>query len=984
MNLTPAQSLELEKLLKERTAGDVFFAEFDRALYSTDASIYQIMPQGVFLPRSHEDVVAATELAARFGLAIVPRGGGTSLSGQSIGAGLIVDFSKYMSRISIDPHSRTARVQPGVVLDQLNAAAAPHGLQFGPDVATSSRANLGGMLGNNSAGARSIWHGKMVDSVIAVDIVLADGTSTTFAPMTPSELKHARAAGGLLGNVHREVARVVTDNRAEILRRFPPILRRVSGYNLDEFVPECRTRFPQPRLLIEARANQRRMYPDAEWNLASLIVGAEGTLGTVTEALVHLLPLPKVRGILVLHFDSMTHAVESVGTILSCNPSAAELLDGLILRLAEKSLEYRHYLDFVVGHPESLVLVEFNGDSTDEVQSKADELIGKLQGQPGLFHILPALEKSMCDHVWACRKAALPLLLGVPGARKPVAFVEDGAVSPEHLSEFVAAFREIMTRHDTDGAFYGHASVGCLHIRPMLDMTSPIDIARLERISEEVCSLVMRFGGAMSGEHGDGLARSYLNERLFGSRLYSAFKEIKAAFDPANRLNPGKVVDGPSPIENLRFGAKYQAIEPPTTFDFSREGGFARAVELCNGAGVCRKLQTGTMCPSFMVTRDEEHSTRGRANALRMVLSGALDAKELTGDRLLATYDLCLQCKGCKAECPSNVDVAKLKMEFLDGYYREHGAPLGIKLIAHAATLNRLGSAVAPLSNWAATWPGATWLANKILGIDPRRPLPRFERNHFRKWFRHRGGRIEPNAPRGPIVLLDDCLTSYCEPTVNRAAVQVLEAAGYEVHLAGLPCCGRTLASKGFLREAKQLAEENLEMLVPWARRHIPIVGCEPSCLLMLVDEYPDLIPGPDATAVAKCAALIDSHLIRAGVDLAARPDPEKLLLHGHCHQKALVGVRDTQQALAQLGGATVTIVDSGCCGMAGSFGYEHYDVSMAIGERVLFPAVRKASDATIIAPGFSCRHQIEHGTGRKAKHPIEWLAEGVADLGPA
>ena len=448
------------------------------------------------------------------------------------------------------------------------------------------------MIGNNSAGARSIWHGKAVDSVISLDVVLSDATTTTFAPVTPQERTALAARGDLLGQIYREVTRVVGENRDEIFARFPPILRRVSGYNLDEFVPECRLRYPEPRLLKAARANEARMYPGADFNLARLIVGAEGGLATVTEALVHLLPLPKVRGILVLHFDTMQNAVASVGTILSCEPSAAELLDGLILRLAEKSLEYRNYLDFVVGQPESLVLVEFNGETTAEVQAKADELTQKLAGQPGLFHILPALEKQLCDHVWACRKAALPLLLGLPGTRKPVAFVEDGAVSPEHLPAFVKRFEAIMERHGTEGAFYGHASVGCLHIRPMLDLREPVDIDRLEKISHEVCDLVIEFNGAMSGEHGDGLARSYLNERLFGARLYQAFRQVKAAFDPDNRLNPGKVVDGPSPVESLRYGAAYRTMEVPTTFDFSREGGFARAVELCNGAGVCRKLQT--------------------------------------------------------------------------------------------------------------------------------------------------------------------------------------------------------------------------------------------------------------------------------------------------------------------------------------------------------------------------------------------------------
>jgi Fe-S oxidoreductase len=427
-------------------------------------------------------------------------------------------------------------------------------------------------------------------------------------------------------------------------------------------------------------------------------------------------------------------------------------------------------------------------------------------------------------------------------------------------------------------------------------------------------------------------------------------------------------------VENLRYGETYQTADVPTTFDFSRDGGLAGAVELCNGAGVCRKLQSGTMCPSFMVTRDEEHSTRGRANALRMVLSGALDPDELTGERLFATYDLCLQCKGCKAECPSNVDVAKFKMEFLDGYYRRHGAPLGVRMMADAARLNRLGSMLAPLSNWAAQMPGAGWLARRILGVDARRPLPRFERNHFRKWFRRH--RVNRDAARGPIVLVDDCLTSYCEPGVNRAAVEVLEAAGYEVRLAGLECCGRTFASKGFLAKTKELAQANVERLLPWARQGVPIVGCEPSCLVMLVDEYPELLPGEAARAVAASAKLVDNHLAQAGIQLPLVAGPREFLLHGHCHQKALLGTAGTQAALAMIPGARVRVVDSGCCGMAGSFGYEHYDVSMAIGQRVLFPAVRQAAECEIVAPGFSCRHQIEHGTGRKARHPVQILAE--------
>jgi Fe-S oxidoreductase len=474
-----------------------------------------------------------------------------------------------------------------------------------------------------------------------------------------------------------------------------------------------------------------------------------------------------------------------------------------------------------------------------------------------------------------------------------------------------------------------------------------------------------------------------LNEKLFGPRLYQAFKEVKAAFDPQGILNPGKVVDGPSPVENLRHPPGLRTLEVQTALDFSNQGGFARAVELCNGSGVCRKTRTGTMCPSFMVTGDEEHSTRGRANALRMVLSGVLPKEELTGQRLYQTFDLCLQCKGCKGECPSNVDVARMKAEFLHHYYREHGTPLGVRVMGHVAKLNRLGSALAPFSNWLLSMPGSAWLHEKLLGVDHRRPMPRFERGNFQKWFRrHARARssLPASAPRGPIVLLDDCLTSYCEPDVNRAAVQVLEAAGYEVHLAGLPCCGRALISKGLLTEAQQLARENIARLLPWAERGAPIVGCEPSCLLTLVDDYLDLVPGEAAQSVAAQSRLIDSHLVQAGVQLSfskgeATSQPLPLLLHGHCHQKALVGTSATIALLEQLPGAAVQLVDSGCCGMAGSFGYEHYDLSMKIGERVLFPAVREHA-STIIAPGFSCRHQIQHGTGKQALHPIELAAQ--------
>lgn len=973
MTVSPVQLEQLTKSLTKHVAGEVHFDRYQCALYSTDASMYQIQPLGVVVPRTAADVQVAIQHAAEFGVPIVPRGSGTSLSGQSVGAGLVIDCSKYLNQIvELDPAQRTARVQPGVVLDQLNRAAAAHGLQFGPDVATSSRANLGGMIGNNSAGSRSILHGKTVDHVISLDVVLSSGDVAKFDAATPDVLRARQADGSFAGTLYAAVERIVRENHDEIIHRFPPLLRRVSGYNLDEFVSACRDRAPLPPSVRHVRGVEAERYPGADFNLAKLVIGAEGTLATVTEAYLHLVPAPPHRGLLVLEFGALADAIAAVGPCRALEPSAVELFDKMIVDLAAESLEYRNYLDFVVGRPETLLLVEFSGSTADEVADKIASSARQLEGHPGLSHMLTALDPEMCNHIWACRKAALPLLMGIPGARKPIAFVEDTAVAPERLPEFVARFRDILSSAGTHGAFYGHASVGCLHIRPLIDTKSPDDLIRMRRILDEVADLVIEFGGAMSGEHGDGLARSFLNEKLYGPRIYQAFRQIKAAFDPKGLFNPGKVVDGPDPADHLRLGPDYQTLPITTTFDFSNQGGFAQAAELCNGSGLCRKTQTGTMCPSFMATGDEEHSTRGRANALRLVLSGALPPEELTGQRLYDTFDLCLQCKGCKAECPSNVDVAKLKSEFLHQYQRQHGVARSTRAMGQVWRLNRLGAAFAPLSNWVPRLPGAAWLQERLLGIDARRPLPTFEREHFRRWFQRR--HPAASAPRGPIVLLDDCLTSYCEPRVNRAAVAVLEAAGYEVHLAGLPCCGRALISKGMLEEARQLARDNIAALLPWAQRGVSIVGCEPSCLLSLVDDYLDLVPGPDARAVAAQARLIDSHLVQHEIELPLVAPDGEVLLHGHCHQKALVGARDTVAALSQGSTSRVRLVDSGCCGMAGSFGYEHYDLSMKIGGRVLFPAV-EAHEGEIAAPGFSCRHQIEHGTGRRAHHPIELLA---------
>ncbi len=983
MNISTALSSHLENELRGQISGEVHFDEMTRGLYSTDASIYQISPVGVVLPRLPEDVRAAIEIAARYRVPILPRGSGTSLSGQTVAAALVIDFSKYMNRIlDFDPDRRLVRVQPGVVLDQLNSTLAPLRVQFGPDVATSSRANLGGMIGNNSAGSRSVRQGKTIDHVRELKVLLSDGSEIVCGPCSDDAVRQKAAQRNREGDIYRRLPEIVAENRREILARYPRILRRVNGYNLDAFVPEIYDQSP----IAPVAAQLDREWPDRRsFNLAKLVVGAEGTLGTVTEALLHVVPLPKERGVVCLQFRTIDAALDSVTKILECQPSAVELLDRHIVELSRTNLKYRKSLAFVEGTPEALLIVEFSADEVVQIADGLQLLEQKLAGQPGLERFLRARDDAQREQIWNCRKASAPLLLSIPGARKPIAFVEDTAVDPAKLPVFTRRFRKILDNHGISGAYYGHASVGCLHIRPMVDTKSAADLKVLKSVSDEVAALVQEFGGAMSGEHGDGLARSYHNLKLFGPKLFAAFGEVKLLFDPEGLMNPGKVAQTPSPIDNLRYGPDYRGARVATFQDFTREErfgeapgeGFLAAAEMCNGSGVCRKTATGTMCPSFMVTHDEEHSTRGRANALRLALTGQLPAGALTSQRMWDVMDLCLMCKGCKAECPSNVDVAKLKVEFLAHYYAEHRPSPGTVLMAHVAWLNRLGSALAPFSNVLAAVPGAAEVGEWLTGVDRRRTLPRFVRRSFQKWFATH--RPHPHAGRnGRVVLLDDCLTSYCEPEINQAAVELLEQAGYAVERAGLWCCGRPFISKGLVDKGKNLARRNVGRLLEFVEQGMPILGAEPSCLLTLVDEYPDLFFSEATVRVKANAFLVDGWLaeqVASGkVHLDFAPLETTALVHGHCQQKALTGTTGTRHALELIPGLTIRELDSGCCGMAGSFGYEHYDISMKIGNRVLFPAVRGATEEVVAAPGFSCRHQIADATGREARHPISVL----------
>src|SRR5579859_6224559 len=872
--------------------------------------------------------------------------------------------------VDIDAEAGWARVHPGVVRHELLRALAPSGLVYGPETSTSSRATIGGMIGNNSSGSRSIVYGKTVDTLLAMRAWLADGTPVAFEDVPPDEAARRAQGGGAEGRLYREVARIVAAARDEVARRFPRIQRRVGGYNLDEFPA------------------------GGAVNLGKLVVGSEGTLAIVTEATVRLARRPPATVLAVFQFDDIVPALEYTQEILSTKPAAVELTDRYIVELARQTGELSQRLTFVDGNPGALIAVEYAGESQAALAPELDGLEARMRraGYRGTMRRI--LDPAAQANLWAVREAGVGLLLGMKSARKPVAFVEDSAVDPARIAEYTRRFREIVRRHGTDASFYGHASVGLLHTRPILDLHEPRDVAEMRQIAEEIAALVAEFGGALSGEHGDGLSRGEFVEKMFGPRLYAAFRGIKAAFDPEGRMNPGKIVDAPPMTESLRYRPE-PGPAPATVQDFSRDGGVRASIELCSGIGACRKPRGGTMCPSYMVTLEEAHSTRGRANALRAAISGILPAESLTSRELYDVMDLCIGCKACKAECPSNVDMAKLKHEFLAGYYDRHGLPLRARLFGHVAALGPLGCAP------------VRWALERVAGIDARRQLPPFARRRFTRWWQERAASSAPASARtgspagaearfkgvpgeGRVALFVDTFTEYYYPAIGRAAVRVLESAGCRVELVPLSCCGRPMISNGMLRQAQGLAARTVERLRPFAEAGVPVVGLEPSCVVTFKDEYPDLLRGGAVDAVARATYAFEEYLgvlDAAGIRPPYTTVDRHVLMHGHCHQKAMIRTGPALAALRAVPGASVDEIDSGCCGMAGSFGVEreHYDVSIAMGERVLFKTVQAApAETLLVASGTSCRQQIAHGTGRRALHLAEALALALPPETPA
>ena len=970
MPMDESQALAALDELQERIDGELLTDLTHRRLYSTDASIYQELPLGVVRPRHRADCETIVRFAGERGVPLIPRAAGTSLAGQCVGSGLVLDISRHMTGVlELNVDERWVRVQPGVILDDLNDELAPHGLMFGPETSTSNRCMIGGMIGNNAAGSHSIVHGTTRDHVLGIEAVLADVSVVRFGAMDDGELSERRAREGLEGAVYRELIEIL-ETHAEGIRAGSPkpqILRRNTGYALDRLL----THHP---------------FTDGgpAFDLSPLLCGSEGTLALITEARLNLIPIPRHNLAVCAHFESLDEATRGTVLALEHHPAAVELMDGEILELSKGNLESARNRFWVEGEPQAVLAIEFFDDDEEALRRRADGLIEAFRAAD-MGYAFPVVESARVPQVWAVRKAGLGLLTGVRGDHKPVTVVEDVAVAPPDLPRYVSRMRDLMARHGARAVYYGHASVGELHIRPILSFREPGDLERLQAIAQEVAELAGEFDASLAGEHGVGRLRAEFLETVLGPELVGLLRRVKRAFDPAGLFNPGKIIDAPPMISDLRIDPNRAVPELETFLDWSREKGLLRAAERCNGAGACRKSPgRGTMCPSYMATGEELHSTRGRANLFRQLLSDDGAASALSSDELHDALELCLSCKGCMSECPSSVDIARMKAEFLQHHHDHHGTPLA------ASVLGQFGrfAALARLTPTFASAISNTGLAKRILGVDPRRKVPPFAPRTFSAWFR----RHEPHpsaGERGEVVLFVDEFTEFTEPDVGIAATEFLEAAGYRLIAPSGLDSGRTQISKGLLRKARAAFERSLAVLAPYAEQGLAIIGLEPSAILGFRDEAPDLVRGDEmaqrAASVAAAALLFEEFVCREAreghLELLRFADaPGRILLHGHCHQKSLVGIQPTVDALGLIPGIRVEVVPSGCCGMAGSFGYAHYDLSMAIGEQVLFPAVRGADENTVIAaPGTSCRHQIHDGTGRTAVHPAQILRDALA-----
>jgi FAD/FMN-containing dehydrogenase/Fe-S oxidoreductase len=917
VRFAPLERSSLAERLRKEVDAEIMFDAASRGRYSTDASIYQVQPLGVVVPRSEEAARAALALAADAGVPMLPRGAGSSQCGQAVGEALIIDCTKYLNKV-LQVDGASAVVQPGVVLDHLNARLRPRGLWFPVDVSTSAQATLGGMAGNNSCGSRSIEYGNMVHNVLAIDAVTASGHRWRFGPMQDASGEYGAFVSRLKALYERE--------KQEIEARFPKVLRKVAGYNLDHLGP-----------------------PHA--NAAHLLVGSEGTLAYSERLHLKLAPLPQKRSLGVCHFPKFYTAMELTQHIVKLRPTAVELVDRTMIGLARENPAFVNTVNaFLKGDPDAILLVEF----ADERAGRLKDLVQLMAdlGLPG--SVVEVTDDKLQKQIWEVRKAGLNIMMSMKGDGKPVSFIEDCAVPLEHLAEYTDRLTRVFERHGTRGTWYAHASVGTLHVRPVLDMRRD-GAEKMRAIAEEACAMVKEYKGAYSGEHGDGLVRSEWIAPFFGPRLTAALGEIKSWLDPKGLMNPGKIVN-PSRMDDktlFRYAPGYQAAPLQTHLNWSEWGGFDKAVEMCNNND-CRKFDAGTMCPSYRATEDEQHLTRGRANTLRLALSG-----QLGFDDVKDALDLCVSCKGCKRECPTGVDMARMKVEFTAHHKAKHGFSARDKAIGYLPRYAPWAARMAPLANFAAS------LLKSSIGFSDKRRLPKWRADFFK----------DQGTKDGDVVLFVDTFNRYFEPENARAAMKVLQASGRRVFAPKGLCCGRTYLSVGLVEQARREARNMVGTLAPYAARGVPIVGLEPSCLFSLRDEFPAM--GFDKLTGA---LLFEEFLARNPGDLKFKQMKQDVLLHGHCHQKAFDAMPAVEKVLGMVPGLKSTTVQTSCCGMAGSFGYEaeHYEVSIKMAELSLLPAVRNHPDALLVADGTSCRHQIADGSGRRPVHVARLLERAL------
>ena len=957
---------QLATALKKRVQGDLMFDSFSRGRYATDASLYQMMPLGVLSPKSEDDIRAAIDIAGEQGVPILARGGGTSQCGQTVNNALVLDNTQYFNDIlELDVEGRRCIVRPGIVLDELNRALKPHGLWFPVDVSTASRATIGGMAGNNSCGGKSLRYGMMRDNVLSIDAILADGSKHHFGPLdaAPSPTL-AGLRDDLLGLGAREAK--------EIDARFPKVMRRVGGYNIDALVPK-----------------------DTPNNLAHLLVGSEGTLAYSTAIELKLWPILSKKVLGVCHFPTFHQAMDAAQHLVTLNPQGVELVDATMISLARDIPMFRQTIEeFVTGKPDALLLIEFAEEDPSHHAEKLKQL-EEMMGDLGFSWsgngknwggMTPVPDPAMQARIADLRSSGLNIMMSMKSDGKPVSFVEDCAVELPDLAAYTAGLTEIFDKHGTRGTWYAHASVGCLHVRPVLNLKLDQDVKTMRAIAEECFDLVARYKGSHSGEHGDGLVRSEFHEKMFGPRMVANFAEVKQRFDPKGLFNPGKIVDPPKMDDRslFRYSAEYKVPAFETGLDWSAwtgsGGGFQGAVEMCNNNGACRKLKGGTMCPSFRVTRKEQDLTRGRANTLRLAISGQLGPDALTSDQMAESMKLCVSCKGCKRECPTGVDMARMKIEVQSARVKTHGLRLHDRLVAYMPRYAPWAARLPFLANLRNTVPGLAKLTEKLTGFTATRDLPTWSKRPFRNT------EVTPSeAPQA--VVFADCFNRYFEPENLRATVNVLNAAKVPIHVAAAPagerplCCGRTFLSTGLVEEARQEAQRLVDALMPYVEQGLPIVGLEPSCLLTLRDEIPALLPGKDTERLAQHARMLEEYIAdqddNPDFDLALTSPAPTVMLHGHCHQKAMGVMSSIEKTLSRLPDTEVEVIETSCCGMAGAFGYsvDTHETSRKMVELDLAPAVRKADkDTLIVADGTSCRHQVADTTARKPIHVARLL----------